>query len=251
MILNNLQKFDEPKNLYCSVGVAVLGSAAIGAASTAYGASKAASAQTSAANTAAQTATDMYGRTRKDLKPYREAGARYSAELEERMPFLTSPIEMTQENLEKTPGYQFTKTQGLKAVQNAAAARGLGVSGAALKGASTFATGLANQTYKDQFALENTNRTNAYERLKGLVTIGQNAAAQTGTAGTAAANTAASAQMGAGNAEAAMYNAIGGAGSKFATDVGGYAAYKGLYGSQPANTNEAAGYNWNGTGFAA
>jgi len=195
----------------------------------------------------------MYKKTRSDLEPYREAGERYSDELERRMPFLTSPIEMTQENLEKTPGYQFTRAQGLKAVQNAAAARGLGVSGAALKGASTFATELANNTYKDQFALENTNRTNAYERLKGLVTVGQNAAAQTATAGTAAAGTAANAQIGAGNAQAAAYNAMGAAGSKFATDVGGYAAYKGLYGNQPsANNNyETAGYNWNGTGFAA
>jgi len=85
---------------------------------------------------------------------------------------------MTQENLEKTPGYDFTKTQGLKAVQNSAAARGLGVSGAALKGAATFATGLANQTYKDQFTLENTNRQNAYDRLMGLVSTGEGAAAQ-------------------------------------------------------------------------
>jgi hypothetical protein len=56
----------------------------------------------------------------------------------------------TMAGLAQTPGYQFTLHQGLQATQNAAAARGLGVSGAALKGADTFATGLASQTYNQQ-----------------------------------------------------------------------------------------------------
>ena len=64
------------------------------------------------------------------------------------------PGGMSQAELEQTPGYQFTRDQGLQAVQNSAAARGLGVSGAALKGAATYATGLADQTYKDQFAIK-------------------------------------------------------------------------------------------------
>jgi hypothetical protein len=63
------------------------------------------------------------------------------------------PLQMTQAQLEQTPGYQFTRDQGLKMTQSAAAARGLGVSGASLKGAATYATGLANTTYKDQFNL--------------------------------------------------------------------------------------------------
>lgn len=57
----------------------------------------------------------------------------------------------SQAELEATPGYQFAKSQGLQATQNSAAARGLGVSGAALKGAATFATGLADNTYGAQF----------------------------------------------------------------------------------------------------
>jgi hypothetical protein len=57
----------------------------------------------------------------------------------------------TQAQLEATPGYKFTLQQGLESVQNSAAARGLGSSGAALKGAATYTTGLANQTYQNQF----------------------------------------------------------------------------------------------------
>jgi len=72
--------------------------------------------------------------------------------------------------LEKIPGYQFAKKQGLKAVQNSASARGLGVSGAAQKGASEYTTGLADQTYGNQF-----------NRFLSAATLGQNAAAGYGT----------------------------------------------------------------------
>jgi hypothetical protein len=56
----------------------------------------------------------------------------------------------TMAGLAQTPGYQFTLQQGLLGTQNAAAAQGLGVSGAALKGAAGYATGLANSTYNQQ-----------------------------------------------------------------------------------------------------
>jgi hypothetical protein len=57
---------------------------------------------------------------------------------------------ISEQTLENTPGYQFTLGQGLESTQNSAAARGLGSSGAALKGAATYATGLADQTYQNQ-----------------------------------------------------------------------------------------------------
>jgi hypothetical protein len=224
------------------VATAIIGSAAIGGAVSAYSANKAADAQTQAANTAANTSLQMYRQTREDLSPYRDIGNTASADLTKRLPFLTSPIVMDQANLEKTPGYQFNLTQGLKSVQNSAAARGLGVSGAALKGASTFATGLSDSTYQNQFNNENTNRTNAYNRLKGLVDTGETAAAGGGVIGQGAANTAAGAQIGAGNAQAAGANAIGSAATNVANSIGGYAAYKGLYGSNPGRPAEDVSY---------
>lgn len=57
----------------------------------------------------------------------------------------------TQNALAATPGYQFTLKQGLESVQNGAAARGLGSSGAAEKAAANYATGLADSTYQNQF----------------------------------------------------------------------------------------------------
>ncbi len=76
--------------------------------------------------------------------------------------------------LESTPGYKFTLDQGLKSTQNSFAAKGLANSGAALKGAATFATGLANNTYEDRlkdylnsYNSQYTNTQNAYTSQAG------------------------------------------------------------------------------------
>lgn len=114
------------------------------------------------------------------------------------------PQQMTQAELEATPGYQFTLGQGLKGVQSAAAARGLGVSGAALKGAGEYATQLANKTYQDQFAIAQKRFEDALKmnegyqsvlnnytaRLHDAAALGSNAGAQTATANTNAINSA-------------------------------------------------------------
>jgi len=270
-MIKELIDFSDYPSAYCSawVATAIVGSAVIGAATTAYTSSKAADAQVAATNKASDTQLTLgresnallqnqYDTTRADLSPYRTAGTENLTELQKRLPFLTSPIVMDQAALEQTPGYEFTKTQGLKAVQNSAAARGLGVSGAALKGAATFTTGLANQTYKDQFALENTNRQNAYDRLMGVIGVGENAAAITGNLGNktatsqAGVNTAtgtgvAANTIGGGNAQAAAYNATGSAIGKAASDIGGYAAYRGLYGS-PSGGGSNMSYVTGGAG---
>lgn len=222
----NLEEFG-----LCSVGVAILGSAAIGAGATIYGASKGADAQRDAARMAVDAQTSMYMRQRNDLAPYMSAGAQSLEELQGRMPFLTSPIApLDQEGLDRTPGYQFTRDQGLRATQNALTATGLGRSGAAVKGASRFATGLADQTYMNQASyttnLELANRQNAYNRLMELVTRGQNAAAGVGSAGVATGQGISNNLIGAGNAQAGAYmagaNAIGNAGNQ----IGGYAMFQ-------------------------
>jgi hypothetical protein len=187
--------------------------------------------QAKGAKKSADTQERMYQQTREDLLPYNEIGQYATGELRNRLADLTAPIVMDQETLEKTPGYQFNLTQGLKATQNSAAARGLGTSGAALKGAATFATGLADSTYQNQFNLENTNRTNAYNRLMGVAQLGANAAAQTGQAGTAAAQGAGQAYQNAATAQAAgvtgAANALGGGVDNYMTY--NYLQSRGLY----------------------
>ena len=217
------------------VATAVVGAGVVGAASTVYASGKASDAQVQAANTAAQTQIGMYNQTRSDLAPYRQMGEDAYATLQPKLKDLTDGVSIDPNVLKDSDYYRFAESQGLKAAQNSAAARGLGKSGAALKGATSFAEGLATGTYKDAFNMAVTNQTNTFNRLKSLIDTGQNASAQTGSAGTAAATGAANAQIGAGNAQAAGINAAGGAISNAANNIGGYAAYKGLYGGSGGN----------------
>lgn len=219
------------------VATAVVGAGVVGAASSIYSSSKASDAQVQAANIAAQTQMRMYNQTRSDLAPYRQMGEDAYATLQPKLKDLTDGVSIDPNVLKDSDYYRFTESQGLKAAQNSAAARGLGKSGAALKGATSFAEGLATGTYKDAFNMAVTNQTNTFNRLKSLIDTGNNAAAQTGSAGSTAATGAANAQIGAGNAQAAGYNAAGGAISNAANNIGGYAAYKGLYGGSGGNGN--------------
>ena len=82
---------------------------------------------------------------------------------------------LTQANLEATPGYQFTLQQGLKSTLAANAARGLGVSGASLKGAAQYATGLADATYSNRFNEAQQNWTDVINQSNQALNLGSNA----------------------------------------------------------------------------
>jgi len=206
---------------------AIAGAGALSAGSQMAGSGKASGAAKDSANLQKM----QYLMTRQDLSPYTAAGT--SA-----LPGLTTlassgptgggpnyldlaynqylPPRMTQAELEQTPGYQFQLQQGLKQTQSAAAARGLGVSGASLKGAAEFVTGLADKNYQNQFANAQTrfkdvlelstgqqNVLNSqFKRLYDTAALGENAAAGLGAEGTKAASTAGNALQTAGEAEA-------------------------------------------------
>ena len=223
------------------VATAIIGSAVVGAGATMIGANSAADAQRDSADAGNRRLDAQYNQTRADLQPFRDAGYIARDDLISHLGVFTNPITMDQDTLEKTPGYQFTKTQGLKAVQNSAAARGLGASGAAQKGAASFVTGLADNTYQNQFNNANTNTTNAYNRLMGLINVGQNSAAQTGTLGNQTAIQGSNNLIGAGNAQAAAYNSMGGAVNNAANNIGGYYAYQGLYGNSAGGGSGSGG----------
>jgi len=193
------------------VAAAILGAGVLSAGAGIYGASTAASAQENAANTASNTQMNMFNQDKALLNPYVQQGYTANTDLNDQLPDLTAPINMNEATLQNTPGYQFNLTQGLKSVQNSAAARGLGISGAALKGASAYATGLADSTYQNQFSNAQTNRQNTYNMLSGQQSLGENAAAGVGNAGISTGNSIASNTLGAGNAAGAAAIATGNA----------------------------------------
>lgn len=186
-----------------AIPLAIAGSAVVGAVASNSAASKAAKAQTQAAQTATDAQRQMFDITQSNLQPYNEQGTYAGNLLKSRLPELTAPVAMDQATLEKTPGYQFNLAQGEKSAQNSAAARGLGTSGAAFKGAERFATGLADSTYQNQFQNQVTNQTNSYNRLLQLAGLGENAAAGVGNAATATGQGIAANTIGAGNAQGA------------------------------------------------
>ena len=154
-------------------------------------AKSAANTQAQAANTASQNAMNQYYQTRADLLPYNQAGQSAVGALGGFLNGSNPTGELTA--LENTPGYQFTLDQGLKSVQSSYASRGLGISGAALKGAANYATGLAQQTYQQ----------NLLNPLEYLGQLGESAGAQTGQLGVQSTANANQAALGGASASAA------------------------------------------------
>lgn len=226
-------------------GSALSAGASIFGGSNAAGASKeAAMLQYAAAMEAQKNTMEMFHTTQGNLAPFLAAGTNALPSLQGLTGAnpggnpLTAPLTKpytpwnpTMEGLAQTPGYQFNLDQGLKGVQNSYAAQGLAKSGSAMKGAASFASGLASNTYQQQFAnwqqgfADNmaTNQ-NIFQMLSGQATMGQNAAAQTGSLGaqaTASANNfltqgaaaQASGIVGSANAQNASLSGIAGAGN--------------------------------------
>lgn len=162
--------------------------------------------------------SSAYDRASGTMSPFVEAGGEALRTLMSRMPELTAPIELTQEWLESTPGYQWTRDQGMRAVNLASPLKGL--SGSQLKGAAEFATGLADNTYKTQFDIANINKTNAFNRLfqtaesgrgaaKDLAIIGQSGVNALLGAGTSLNKDITGTMLQQGNAQAAPYAVAG------------------------------------------
>lgn len=205
------------------IGAAILGAGAIAGVSGIAGSAMASGAQQDAANTAAQTQRDIYASNKAMLSPWNDAGFQAYSSLNNLLG-IGGNSGTIQKSLENLPGYQFTLNQGLKSTQNSAAARGLASSGAALKGAAGYATGLADSTYGNQF-----------NRLQTSANMGLSAANALAGVGTAAGQGIANSQIAGGNAAAAGYNGI-------ANSIGNAAGYLPAY-AMSKGGGAAGGWN--------
>lgn len=217
------------------IGAAVAGVASSALSSSA--ASSAADTQAAAADRASAASQAQAAQTRADLLPYNQLGQQGQEQLASlfglngagnKANALQSfglsglTFQPTQAQLAATPGYQFNLAQGQNAVANSSAAQGRGISGAALKGAANYATGLANNTLLTQQGIFQQNLGNVVGGLSNIGNLGENAAAQTGSLGTAntnasnasaigGANALASGQVGSANAISGGLNSLGSA----------------------------------------
>jgi hypothetical protein len=77
------------------------------------------------------------------------------------------------------PGYAFRMSEGLKAMNAAAAARGGLMSGGALKAGQQYGQDMGSQEYQNAYQRYQTNRANQLSPLGALTSAGQNAAQNT------------------------------------------------------------------------
>lgn len=119
------------------------------------------------------------------------------------------------QDFQQDPGYAFRMSEGLKALDRQAAARGGLISGAALKAATRYGQDKASDEYMNAFNRYQTNRANQLNPLFSLSDRSQMATNTLGTAGQNYANQAGEAYQGIGNARASGYigqgNALAGA----------------------------------------
>jgi len=100
--------------------------------------------------------------------------------------------DFSMKDYEADPGYAFRQSEGMKALERSAAARGGLLSGGALKGIQRFGQDLASQEYQNAFNRYQVNRANQLNPLQSLMGSGQSAAnVLTGAAGQMGQNQAA------------------------------------------------------------
>lgn len=197
---------------------AVLGGAQVGSTiNSADQAGKAAKAQAEAADKAITLQRDIYNQNRSDLAPWRDTGNNALKMLADSLgvngPGAASAASVA---FQKTPGYDFSFSEGQKAVDSSAAAKGMLRSGAQIKAQTRFGQNTANTEYGGWI-----------NNLKTLAGYGQNAQQQTQQSGqTYATNTGSLMQ----DAAAARASGYVGAANAYSGGINNLARFAGSYG---------------------
>ena len=157
------------------VAGAVVGSSLIGASAS----KSAASTQAAAADRSAAAQERMFERQVELSEPWRKAG---ETALNKLIPLTDyTPFSMAQ--FQADPGYGFRMSEGMKALERSAAARGGLLSGATLKGVQRFGQDLGSQEYQNAFNRYQAERQARLAPLQSLAGVGQTTAQQIGEAG--------------------------------------------------------------------
>lgn len=197
------------------VAAAIIGAGVIGAAGSAMAGSKQASGQ----EKASQTQADMFNTINGQEQPFRKAGVDATDSLSQLMGMSGTPggkvgsTGLDQGSLNrsftpadftanKDPGYDFQMQQGQNAIRSADSPGAGALSGSALKDLMGFNQGMASTGYQNAFNRFQTQQNNIFGRLSGIAGMGQNAASNTGTAGTALGQGIGQAQAAAGGSMA-------------------------------------------------
>jgi len=207
------------------VAAAIGGSALLGA----YSADKAANAQADAATRAAETqsaaaryAADLqqqqYRENVERQQPFYQAGVNALPELVSASRY--TPFSM--EQFQADPGYGFRLSEGQKALDRSAAARGGLISGGALKAATRFGQDMGSQEYANAFNRYQQERQARLGPLQALTGMGGTTASNLGAAGQTNATNIGNYGIAGANATGEGY--LGSANARASGYMGGYNA---------------------------
>jgi hypothetical protein len=248
---------------------AVLGAGAslIGGAMASSAASKAAATQAKSADKATALQKQMYEEGVVRQKPFYEAGLTGQNRLMELLGLggdpnaqgygsAMRPFGMS--DFEADPGYAFRMKEGLKGLDQLAAARGGLISGNALRAAQQYGQDLGSQEYQNAYNRYQTNRTNVLNPLQSLLGQAQSTANTLGTSGQNYATNAGNTMMAAGAARASGYTgsadawnrALGGAAGTVVSGLNANQMYGGGAGGYGPGSANWYGSNNSGYGFA-
>jgi type II secretory pathway pseudopilin PulG len=175
------------------ISAAVLGAGVIGAGASIYSANQASNAQQQAAQQSAAQQQAMFDKQVALQEPFRQGGMTAQNQLMTLLglsPGADSGVtvnpndpnfgkyakDFSMADYQADPGYAFRMDQGMKALQNSAAAKGLLSSGSTLKGITDYSQGMASQEYGNAYNRYQTNRANQLNPLQSLMGSGQTAA---------------------------------------------------------------------------
>jgi hypothetical protein len=186
---------------------AIFGSALLGSSSS----ESAADAQVEASRESGQVQRDIFERQVQLSRPYREAG---ELALNKLVPMATEYTPFGMQQFQADPGYGFRLSEGQKALERSAAARGNLLSGGTGKALTRYGQEMGSQEYMNAFNRYQAERNARLNPLQSLAGVGQTSSQQlAGQAGQLGANLSESIGA-AGQARASGYmgtaNAIGG-----------------------------------------
>ena len=163
------------------MAAATIGAGLLGASS----ARSAANTQAQATQAAQDAQERMFNKQIELQEPFRQAGI---GALNKLIP-LSDYTKFGMDQFQQDPGYAFRLSEGMKALDRTAAARGGLLSGSTLKGAQRYGQDLASQEYQNAFNRYQTERAAQLNPLQSLAGLGQSAAGTlTNAAGTYGAN---------------------------------------------------------------
>ena len=188
----------------------VAGATVVGSLIGAKASKSAASTQAAAAEQASDLQREIFQQTRADQEPWRQAGVNALGVMQSTAGNVPAAFKFGAGDYQADPGYAFRLSEGQKALDRQAAARGGLISGGALKAAQRFGQEMGSQEYGNaynralaSYGTDVARENQLYNRQAALAGIGQTATNLVGTAGQNYATNVGNLMTGAGAAQAA------------------------------------------------